>query len=90
MSRMPDPRWVSCPECGGAARQEPGGVRCVVGGHAFTFRRILPKTTTGHDWKNRVRMRALDEAFVYPGRGGSIPLNLCIRLEGDRIDDDDD
>lgn len=81
MSLMPDPGWVRCPECGGAARQEPGGVRCIVGGHTFTFRSILPRLSVGSDWKNRLRQRALDEAFLHPGRGAEIPIHLLERLE---------
>jgi hypothetical protein len=78
---MPDPAWVACPTCGAAARQEPGGVRCIVGGHGFTFRAILPKLSVSSDWKNRLRQRAIDETFVYPGRGGEIPILLLERLE---------
>ena len=78
---MPDPGWVACPECGGAARAEPGGVRCIVNGHLMTFRKILPKTTTGSDWRNRLRQWSIDEAFMHPGRGGSIPIRLLERLE---------
>ena len=50
-------------------------------GHLLTFRRILPKTTTGSDWPNRLRQWAIDEAFKHPSRGGEIPLRLLERLE---------
>jgi hypothetical protein len=62
---VPDPGWVVCPECGGAARQEVGGVRCVIGGHLLTF----------------LRQWAIDQAFMHPARGGEIPLRLLERLE---------
>jgi len=81
MALVPDPGWVACPECGGAARREPGGVRCVVGGHLLTFSAILPKLTASSDWRNRLRQRAIDEAFRSPMRGGEIPLRLLERLE---------
>jgi hypothetical protein len=78
---VPDQRWVKCPECGGAARLEPGGVRCIQAGHLLTFRRILPKTTTSSDWRGRLRQWAVDQAFMYPARGGQIPIRLLERLE---------
>jgi len=83
---MAETRGAMCPECYAFALLEPGGLRCVAGGHHFTLQSILPKLTTGHDRANRLRARALDEAFVHPGRGAFIPLELCIRLEGDRPD----
>lgn len=79
---------AACPECGGFSLVEPGGVRCLLRGHLLTFRRILPKSTTGHDRPNRIRQAALDRAFTKPGRGASIPLDMLIRLEGDHPDDD--
>src|SRR5882762_8387516 len=81
MALLPDPRWVSCPECGGAARREPGSVRCIVGGHLMTLRSVLPKLTASSDWRNRLRMRAIDEAFRSPFRGGEIPIRLLEKLE---------
>jgi hypothetical protein len=81
MALVPDPGWVTCPECGGAARREPGGIRCVAGGHMFLFAAILPMTSVSSDWRNRLRQRALDEGFMSPGRGGQIPIQLLERLE---------
>jgi hypothetical protein len=71
---------VACPTCHAYARLEPGGCTCFQG-HTFTFARILPKLSIGHDRPNRLRQRALDEAFMYPGRGGEIPILLLERLE---------
>lgn len=73
---------VACPACGAYARLEPGGTRGLTCGHLFLFRRILPKSTTGHDRLGRLRQQALDRAFISPGRGGSIPIDLLIALEG--------
>ncbi len=81
MALAADPRWVSCPECGRAARLEPGGVRCIVGGHVLTFASVLPKLSASSDWRNRLRMRALDEAFRHPLRGGETPIRLLEKLE---------
>jgi hypothetical protein len=84
---------AACPTCGGYARVEPGGLRCLIAGHLFTLRAVLSKTTTGSDWRNRLRMRALDRAFTKPGQGGRIPLDLLERLEegpGPRKADDGD
>jgi hypothetical protein len=81
MALVPDPGWVSCPECGGAARREPGSVRCIVGGHLMTMRNVLPKLSASSDWRNRLRMRALDEAFTRPGRGAETPILLLEKLE---------
>lgn len=76
-----DKPGVACPICGSFSVLEPGGVRCLLQGHLLTFRRVLPKSTTGHDWRARLRMRALDRAFISPGRGASIPLDLLESLE---------
>lgn len=80
---------AACPTCGRFALVEPGGVRCLEGGHLALFRRILPKSTTGHDRANRIRQQALDRAFISPGRGGTIPIDMLIALEGRGKGDDD-
>jgi hypothetical protein len=36
---------------------------------------------TGSDWKNRLRMRALDTAFTAPGLGAETPIRLLEKLE---------
>lgn len=82
------PAGVACPACGAFALVEPGGTRCLTAGHLMTFRRILPKSTTGHDRANRIRQQALDRAFISPGRGAQIPLEMLIKLEGKKGDDD--
>lgn len=77
---MSDSGWVACPVCKRAARLEAGGTRGVVCGHSTTFRRVLP-ALTGSDWKNRLRMRALDTAFTAPGLGAETPIRLLEKLE---------
>ena len=73
---------AACPACGRFALVEPGGVRCLEGGHLALFRRVIPKATTGHDRANRIRQEAVDRAFISPGRGALIPIEMLERLEG--------
>jgi len=76
----PPVRGAACPICGGYSRIEPGGLRCLTAGHMFLSRKVIPKS--GHDWANRIRQEAVDRAFVSPGRGGQIPLDMLQKLEG--------
>ncbi len=77
---------LACPSCGGFSLREPGGVRCLVGGHLFLYRRVLPRdhVLSGTDWRGRQRQRALDRGFVSSGRVPEFIFEMLERLEGAR------
>ena len=73
-----------CPTCGGFCVEEPGGIRCLVGGHMFLYRRVLPHDhwLSGRDWRGRARQAALDRAFMKSGRVPEFIFEMLERLEG--------
>ncbi len=79
-------RGRRCPECGSFAQAEPGGVRCLVGGHSFIYRQILPRdhVLSGTDWRGRARQAALDRAFMNSGRVADFIFDMLEQLEGRR------
>jgi hypothetical protein len=50
-------------------------------GHVTTFAWIVPRTTTGSDWRGRMRQWGVDRSYAHPGRGGEWPLLTLERLE---------
>ncbi len=78
-------RGCACPTCGRYAVKEPGGLRCIEGGHLlFLYRRVLPRDhwLSGRDWKNGERQVSLDRAFMSPGRMREHVHAMLERLEG--------
>lgn len=73
-----------CPQCGGFAAREPGGLRCSRCGHTPIFKRILPRDhwLSGWDWRNRQRQRALDRSLVRAGRTEEHLFDMLEALEG--------
>lgn len=71
------------PACGGYAVEEPGGIRCIVGGHLFLHRRVLPREhwLSGRDWRGRERQLTLDRCFMRSGRVPEFVHDLLERLE---------
>jgi len=76
-------RGRQCPTCGGYAIEEPGGLRCIAGGHMFPYRRILPRDhwLSGSDRANRERQLALDRTFVSSGRMREFLFEMLENLE---------
>jgi hypothetical protein len=72
-----------CPRCEGFARQEPGGLRCLICGFSALFRRVLPPDhwLCGTDYRGRVRQRALDRALMSSGRAPEIIFDMLEALE---------
>ncbi len=61
-------------------------MRCLVGGHSFIYRQILPRdhVLSGTDWRGRARQAALDRAFMNSGRVAEAIFDMLERLEGHR------
>lgn len=76
-------RGRQCPACSGFALQEPGGIRCLTGGHMFLYRRILPREhwLSGTDRANRERQLALDRTFIHSGRMREFLFEMLETLE---------
>ena len=77
-----------CPRCQGFASSEPGGLRCLVCGATYLYRRVLPRDhpLSGSDYANRARQRALDTMLMHPGRAVEIIFDLLERLDTLRHD----
>lgn len=72
--------------CGGYAKVEPGGIKCLACGHTALLRKILPHDhwLSGRDWRNRQRQAALDRTLMRPGRMEEFVFEMLDRLEGRR------
>lgn len=77
-------KGVECPTCGAFAIVEPGGIRCLTGGHLFLDRRVLPRDhwLSGWDRRNRERQRALDQAFMRATHVEDVMIEMLDRLAG--------